>query len=344
MAVCSHLLLLLPFNVQTNIKLYFAQAPVCGGCVPVQWVQWVKNGAETIYNIYTKCLIAVGGPRDFGGRPQGTGPRWNLMVFGSTVWLHPGRRRTSWCWCGSSLWRTSGHVLWCLWRTVAGTVLPVWPRVGWRLGRAWWPWPWRADEQGCPIGVCLTSGWHWTPDWNLGTQSWHSAVGPCPGCQCPSGGEGPTRASSNPVSGVQALCSTGSLHCGGRIACFSVEMPWYYPPCVLLWQCEETSSACSVCLHQGIWQNQRSVGFVHGSGSQSLWCFFCWWFVWSGIFQGGTPSTICLPTSGGCSDHPASELRLWASLWSGTGRNRQQIVVPVTGHSRAGHYWILKIV
>ena len=194
-----------------TLKLYFAQAPVCGGCVPVQWVQWVKNGAETIYNIYTKCLIAVGGPR---GRPQGTGPRWNLMVIGSTVWLHPGRRRTSWCWCGSSLWRTSGHVLWCLWRTVAGTVLPVWPRVGWRLGRAWWPWPWRADEQGCPIGVCLTSEWHWTPDWNLGTQSGHSAVGPCPGCQCPSGGEGPTRASSIPVSGVQALCSTGSLHCG----------------------------------------------------------------------------------------------------------------------------------
>ena len=30
----------------------------------------MKNGAETIYNIYTKCLIAVGGPRDFGGRPQ----------------------------------------------------------------------------------------------------------------------------------------------------------------------------------------------------------------------------------------------------------------------------------
>ena len=53
-------------------------------------------------------------------------------------------------------------------------------------------------------------------------------------------------------------------------------------------------------------------------------------------FVGETPSTIYLQTSGGCSDHPASELCLWASLWSGTGRNRQQIVVPVTGHSRAG--------
>ena len=134
--------------------------------------------------------------------------------------------------------------LWCLWRMVAGTVLQVWPRVGWRLGRAWWPWPWRIDQQGCPIGVCSASGWHWTPDWNPGTRSGHSAVGPYPVYQCPSGGGGPTRASSIPVSGVQALCSTGSLHCGGRIACSCVEMPWCYPPCVLLWQCEKTSSAC----------------------------------------------------------------------------------------------------
>ena len=41
----------------------------------------MKNGAETIYNIYTKCLIAVGGPRDFGGRPQGTGIQMKDVIY-----------------------------------------------------------------------------------------------------------------------------------------------------------------------------------------------------------------------------------------------------------------------